>query len=320
MIVTDLDAIKAESSDNKNCLTEMLTLWLKQVNPPPTWSALVMALRQPAVGERKVAQQIEEMHISTDSTNISAEIAKLSFPLITEIVPSEHAREELEHRLRMESKEMFDEFRILRNKFFDSIEKQNITVDKLVEYLEEDVCEAMQQQRIESEPTTFAEVKLFIKRNSTFYDYQLIKYMIKLVGTDEDKAQLEQYEKTFSAYAKRRVYECPSVFSNSDDTKSELHVKLDSKYDKCKLEELKDFQYRLCSILRISVYVCRLKSIEKGCLLVIFAIPSHIKRITFPLSSEQEKALFVQGVLQLTCGDYQFPDPEHKHQVQQSTH
>ena len=312
LIKTDLDAIKVtiQGGNPGDCLTEMLTLWLKQVNPSPTWRVLVTALKQPTVGLQHLGEQIEKMHIGAkDSNGLSAEVAKLSFPHINEVIPDERAREELEHRLRMESKDIMQEFHILRNKLFDSIEEQKIAVDKLVEYLEDELSNCLPQRDIDSEPMTLKEVKQLIKRNSSFYDYQLIKYMIKLTGIEKDKDQLEQYEEAFSAYAKRRVYECPSVFHTAPDdhTKSELHVKLDSMYDKCKLEELKDFQYRLWSVLKISVYVCRLKSIKKGCFLLTFLIPHNVGEVVFPLSIEQEKALVELGIHQLICGSYRFP-------------
>ena len=310
LIKTDLDAIKVTEGGNLgNCLTEMLTLWLKQVDPPPTWSSLVTALNQPTIGHQQLAKQIvEKMHIIVkDSNGLSTEVAKLSFPHIKEVIPDDRAREELEHRLRMESKDIRQEFHILRNKFFDSIEEQKVAVDKLVEYLEDEVSDRLLQYKVDSEPMTLKKVKQLIKQSSSFYDYQLIKYMIKLTGTDKDRDQLKQYEEAFLVYAKCRIYECPSTFCNSDDTDSELHVKLDSMYDNRKLEELKDFQYRLCSILRISVYVCRLKSVEKGCFLLTFLIPCHVQDTVFPLSIEQETALLELRVRKLTCGCYQFP-------------
>ena len=315
ILKTDLDAIPKMNNQGGNpgdCLTEMLSLWLKQVNPSPTWIALITALKQPTVGLGQLAQQIESMHISAkESFGLVSEVTQLSFPHIKEVAPDERSREELEHRLRMETKDIMQDFHVLRNKLFDSIEEQKIAVEKLVEYLEDEVSDFLPQRDVNSEPLTLKEVKQIsiIKQNTSFYDYQLIKYMIKLTGRDEDKDRLEQYEKAFSAYAERRVMECPSIFSTSDEhTKSELHIKLDSMYDKCKLEELKDLQYRLWSILRISVYVCRLKSIKKGCFLLTFFIPHHLQAAVFPLSIEQENALLELGVHKITCGRYQlFP-------------
>lgn len=40
----DLSAIKRDHQESKTCFREVLRLWLKQVDPPPTWSAMVEAL------------------------------------------------------------------------------------------------------------------------------------------------------------------------------------------------------------------------------------------------------------------------------------
>ena len=311
IVKTDLDEINTVQKGNpEDCLREMLSLWLKQVKHPPTWSVLIAALKKPTVGLQQLAEQIETVPTVKDSNGLSAEVAKLSFPHIKEVAPDQQAREELEHRLRIESKDIMQKFHILRNKLFDSIEEQKIAVDKLVEYLEDELSDCLPQR---DKPMTLKEVKQLIKQNSSFYDYQLIKYMIELTGRDSDRDQLKRYEEAFSAYAKRRVYECPAIFHTSpgDHTKLELHVKLDSMYDHHKVEELKDFQYRLWSILRISdVYACHLKSVEKGCFLLTYLIPYQIQKTVFPLSDQQEKALVELGVRQLICGNYQFPRDE----------
>ena len=144
----------------------MLTLWLKQVDPPPTWSAMVTALKQPTTGLQKLAEEIEKQHIGIDSNGSSAKIAKFSFPHIKEVAPDDRTREELEQRLRVETEDIMQEFHILRHKLFDSLQDQKIAVDKLVEYLEEKITELLELK-------TFKDVKDFIKRNSSFYDYQL---------------------------------------------------------------------------------------------------------------------------------------------------
>ena len=60
----DLDAIEAvHRSDIGRCLTEMLTLWLKQVDPPPTWSVLVAALQHHTIEEGALAEQVESKYI-----------------------------------------------------------------------------------------------------------------------------------------------------------------------------------------------------------------------------------------------------------------
>ena len=44
------------------CLLEMLTVWLKQINPPPTWNNLIKALESPPVGEGLLAQQLRDKY------------------------------------------------------------------------------------------------------------------------------------------------------------------------------------------------------------------------------------------------------------------
>ena len=42
--------------DSKACLCEMLRIWLKRVNPPPSWSAIAEALE--SLGNEDIASQI----------------------------------------------------------------------------------------------------------------------------------------------------------------------------------------------------------------------------------------------------------------------
>ena len=64
IIQTDLDAIEAvHRSDIGRCLTEMLARWLKEVNPPPTWSALIAALQDPTIEEGALAKQVEREYV-----------------------------------------------------------------------------------------------------------------------------------------------------------------------------------------------------------------------------------------------------------------
>ena len=57
----DLDVIEENNPKNiDKCFSKMLTLWLRGVDPLPTWSALVAALKKPAVGLEALAEQVED--------------------------------------------------------------------------------------------------------------------------------------------------------------------------------------------------------------------------------------------------------------------
>ena len=52
------------------CFTEMLTEWLKQMNPPPMWEALVDALKSQMVGEEGLADTIEKKHCKKSKSHL----------------------------------------------------------------------------------------------------------------------------------------------------------------------------------------------------------------------------------------------------------
>ena len=55
-----LDCFKQNYSDQTDLMCETLKHWLETaVDPPPTWEAIVTALRSPIVDKKKVAEQLE---------------------------------------------------------------------------------------------------------------------------------------------------------------------------------------------------------------------------------------------------------------------
>ena len=66
--ITDLNAIElTHRGDIGRCFIDMLTLWLKQVDPPPIWSTMVAALQEPIIGFGNLAEQVEGIYIHQSS-------------------------------------------------------------------------------------------------------------------------------------------------------------------------------------------------------------------------------------------------------------
>ena len=308
---TDLDAIKTTFGDDPTkCFTEMLTLWLKQVNPLPTQRALVKVLRNPIINLGQLAESVEKEDLLVELSSsevvtpravvVPYEADNQLFPHINDI-QDEQSRRELEQRLKAESEELRLQFCILMNKYFDSLEDRQYPIQRLIRHLNS----CLETDCLLPEPKIVDDIMKLIESKSSFFNYQLIEYMIQLSGTDDDKQNLESYRTKFSNYAERRVYECPAIISKSNSSETELHVKLDSKYDKYTVDELIGFQSRLCRILKRKVYAIRLLSVQKGCFKLVYAISDLIVKDTFPLTKKQESELAALGVLQLNCNDYQ---------------
>jgi hypothetical protein len=323
---TDLDAIKTNFGDDlTKCFTEMLTLWLKQVNPLPTQRTLVEVLRTPTVNQGQLAENVEKQDLLNELSSsevvtpravlVPYEIDNQLFPHISDVdVQDKQARRELDQRLKAESEALRLQFCILMNKYFDSLEDRQYPTQRLSRHLKS----CLEMDRLLPEPKVVDDIIKLIESKSSFFNYELIEYMIQLSGTNGDKENLENYRTKFSTYAKRRIYECPATISNSNPSETELHVKLDSKYDKCTVDELTGFQSRLCMILNRKVYAIRLLSVQRGCFELVYAISDYIVKATFPLTEKQESELVALGVLQLICNDYRFKGT--KSQVQVCTH
>ena len=57
----NLNNIRASCRDEPgDCLREMFSRWLKRVHPKPSWKAVVAALRNPVVGEERLARTLEQ--------------------------------------------------------------------------------------------------------------------------------------------------------------------------------------------------------------------------------------------------------------------
>ena len=201
---------------------------------------------------------------------------------------------------------------------YESLCARSIPVDKLVTHLLswgafDPVYEGSQKPVFQtfSEKLQNAgsiEKVLFVIRDYfSFFNYHVIEHIVSKLGTDQDKAELRNYKEEFDRYSKRRVYECLPVFGPvSKPNHVDLVLKIDSVYEQFTLEAVKKFRYRLKEILHVSQGVLRLCRVEEGCFQLMFQVPSFVQQKIFPLSGEQERALVAEGVIKLTCGNYEF--------------
>ena len=333
MIVSDLDVIKDRNLRNPDeCFTDLLSQWLKQLNPPPNWKAIVKALQSPTVNFAQLAYEIEkkyldttgttksgsseDLHAQTQATNAKAGISLQHIGEFQGL--SDKQKEQLEQRLTMESEDIQLRFHTLCNKFFRSLDAQQVPLQTLVRILKglkalKGINSSISASVIQSYEyvleniTDIEKVKDLIQDYSTFFDFRPVEYMIENVGVEKDRKLLEKYKEDFEYYIKRRMFECPCEVGPSNTPNStELCVKLESDYEK--LVDLKQFQCRLSLILEVSVHVLRLSSVKDGCIQLTFLIPSFIQETIFPLSADQERAMKELGIIKLWCGNYHFPN------------
>ena len=246
--------------------------------------------------------------------------AETTFPLLEHVNGlNKVQKDDLRARLKTETKQIMMQFYTLLSKFFNSLKERKVNVDDIKTHLmvldafdDDDNDPAFHEQRDKlDQAVTINDIFKVIKVFCSFFNYDLIEHLIDIIGTDEDKARLEEYKTKFTEYARRRIYECPpkmASMSTAGQCDNCMYIKLESRYsEKLSLNDLRDFRFNISKLLKVSHHVIRLCCIEKGCIRLTFQIPQFVKQRLFPLTSEQGNSLLQLGATKLICGDYEFP-------------
>ena len=243
-----------------------------------------------------------------------------SFPYLDLSGLSHEQQQELRGRLQSETKEIMIRFQKLVSSTIKSFKSQNVAPDELASHVmtlgafdpvfkEPQVptfCHCFQELKAAD---TIPKVFLVLNDYFSFFNYHIIEHVIEELGTKEDKMELEKYKVVFTRYAKRRIFECmPEIGPVRDDgCVADIFVKVDSRFENYTVAQTEEFCRELSKILYVSskgiLSLCR---IDEGCWQLMFQVPSFVQHEIFPLSREQEKVLSAEGVIKLTCGEYQF--------------
>ena len=213
-----------------------------------------------------------------------------SFPYLDLSGLTHEQQQELRGRLRFESQDIMIRFQELVSATIKSFQRRCIPLDDLVSHVMtlgafEPVFKEPQVPLFQycfqelKAADTIPKVFLVLKDYFSFFNYHIIEHIIKELGTEEDKAELQRYKVDFDQYAKRRIFEClPEFGPESDADHADIFVKLDSQYDNYTVAQIEGFRHKLSDILRVSSQnILRLCRVERGCFQLIFQVPSFVQ-------------------------------------------
>jgi hypothetical protein len=228
-------------------------------------------------------------------------------------------KEKLRERRCFESEQMIYKFQKLFTDTKKSLREEKVPVDELVGHLEclgyikptfSDSGLPSLRHKLPglADAKTVDAVMSVVKDYCSFFNYHMVDHIISEFGTNQDKENMASYKKDFVKYAECCITQCPSeVGKMSEEGCANLFVTLDDSFDNCAVSHLNVFIGNLRNILKIpSSVALRLCRVNLGSIKLIFQIPLSVQHTIFPLSSEEEAELSSLGVVQLSCGDYQF--------------
>ena len=114
---------------------------------------------------------------------------------------------------------------------------------------------------------------------------------------------LKQYEDARMLYCRRGIFECPnSLFPKNERKCKKLFCLIVSDNKINNFEHLDAFEGGLClelGIKRCNLIMC---SIGKGCIELVYLLPSCVHELLFPLNAKQLQGLAMIGVTEISIG------------------
>lgn len=246
------------------------------------------------------------------------EYPKSGFPYLDTSRQTRKDAEQLKGRLLRESQNMMFTFQHLVSGTIDSLLERGITPQDLVSRLmslralkpvydlQPPIPALLHRSEELKNATTIQAVFIIVQDYCSFFNYDIIGFIVETLGTEKDKLRLQEYEDELKRYSKRRVFECPLEYgSRADPSQVCVVVKVDKSLESFTLEGLQAFKDKLSTIFHLERPL-ELLCVEKGCMQMTYQIPPTVERRIFPLSPEQLRELQAEGVIMLSCNNYNF--------------
>ena len=247
---------------------------------------------------------------------ISSEALSHSYPFLDVKTMNDSEIIILKGRLTNDYRRICDQYNDLTRGVIRSLTERGITPEQLSSVLmdlntfsvKKSVhCPLLQDQldEIRKEESIDEAFYIMLRSYGSFFDCYILKYIVNALGTENDKAKLEQYERALYEYCQRNVFECPH-FSNSDPNKLQLVLKLDEIVTKSfTLNALSAFQAKLADVLGMEVHTLLMCNVEAGChLQITFQVPHFVVDTVISLTTEQKVELRKLGVIKVIVGHY----------------
>ena len=142
-----------------------------------------------------------------------------------------------------------------------------------------------------------------LRPHMTFFNYEILEFLIETIGSTEDKRILQEYLYDFRCFCRRSVFEVPkSIFGHSSEKaigQQYFHVKITKAFKSAllsdhtaesepssekicapelgiSLENAKHIQRKLALLLKLKTSSLYLDSVSTGSTILTFFIPTHI--------------------------------------------
>ena len=236
-----------------------------------------------------------------------------SFPHLNTSSLDEDDRIEMEDRLIADTTKMMIRFTAFTLIIQESFEKR-IPLDKIKDFVLSldafndgigvKVLDPQDKQKIEN-AKNLAQVFMTLRDYISFFNYEIVEYLIELLGSPDDQIQLREYCSVLDQFCKRNVFEVPAeAFSSKSRirTAKVFVLKLTERSRVTTLEYVRRLTRRIAEALGLQRAALQLCSIKQGCLELHFLVTVAVAKRIYPVPPTVQAALSAMGVKVLTYG------------------
>ena len=226
-------------------------------------------------------------------------------------------------RLYFESLTIEKNFNVLFTLVRTSVVSRGVSVEEFLTFLQGIPAYKARRKSLfndEMERLSAKNVKLIdvfkaVSSHCSWFNHSLVDNIITAYCQDDERIRrkYEEYCGELKSYCKNRVCQCSrknGFWPGRHHSRTHVTVKMDREWSKLTAEQLDEVKLNIADTLKLWKHTLYLRSVEKGCVKLVFHVPDSVAEEVFPLSQEQEVALKEVGVLWLNCGDYQFLSEE----------
>ena len=214
---------------------------------------------------------------------------------------SKEDQENLNYILKKDTKKIMESFANLSNGTCDSLIRQGVTVDKLVR-VAVNFDSSLHDQLMGS--TSVDRVFTHLAPEMSFFNHEILRRIINVLGDKDDKDRLADYSKEFKEFCKRKVFEiepgrctCGQRLSKLKRRKLFAIVIPTGEKMLQKLEDAVSIKETLSDVLDVPPATLHLHRIDRGSAILVFSVPDSIAQELFPLPKEKIALLRVNGII-----------------------
>ena len=237
---------------------------------------------------------------------------KVLFPYLDLSGLDEDDKIDLEHRLESETKKMIFRFAMFRADVIRSLEYWQVPLEKVkhtilsLEAFTHNIgvklLDEKDKQEIK-EAKTFCNLFITLGDYISFFNYQIVEYIIYQHGATKDHERLKEYVQQFHSFCQRNIFEVPQSVFTSSCRKTAKVFALKCTEEVATMKGVVGVIGEIADVFGLRPAVLQLCSIKKGCVELHFLISATVADCIYPVSSKQHSALSEMGVRVLSCED-----------------